>query len=78
MARATNMAHVPLYIYIYTYMYRTSSNLYTPGSVSLASLARQLLNFEILVLFMAHPSVTDSTIENNMATLAYGMLETNC
>ena len=30
------------YIYIYIYTYRTSSNLYTPDSVSLASLARQL------------------------------------
>ena len=28
-----------------------------------------------MILFMAHPSVTDSTIENNMATLAYGMLK---
>ena len=34
------MAHVPPYIYIY--IYRTSSNLYTPDSVSLASLARQI------------------------------------
>ena len=30
------------YIYTYIYTYRISSNLYTPDSVSLASLARQL------------------------------------
>ena len=34
------MAYVPPYIYIY--IYRTSSNLYTPDRVSLTSLARQL------------------------------------
>ena len=36
-------------IHIYIYIYRTSSNLYTPDSVSLASLARQLLLKNIAV-----------------------------
>ena len=33
-------------IHIYIYTYRTSSNLYTPDSGSLASLARQLIRVE--------------------------------
>ena len=36
-----------IYIYIYTHIYRTSSNLYTPDSVSLASLARQSANCRV-------------------------------
>ena len=42
MACATIMLHVVPYIYIYTYIhiYGASSNLYTPDSVSLSSLAR--------------------------------------
>ena len=43
------LLHVPPYIYIY--IYSTSSNLYTPDSVSLTSLACQLT----LVLYVYQP-----------------------
>ena len=55
-ACATILLHVPPYIYIY--IYRTSSNLYTPDSVSLASLAcqfRQYLSGMIECLDRNHP-----------------------
>ena len=49
MTCATIMAYVPPYIYtyIYTHIHGTSSNLYTPDSVPLSSLARQLPNREL-------------------------------
>ena len=40
------------YIHIYIYIYRTSSNLYIPDSVSLASLARQLVACTLAVLLL--------------------------
>ena len=38
-----------LHTYIYIYTYRTSSNWYTPDSVSLASLSRQLISVDCVL-----------------------------
>ena len=59
------MAYVPPYIYIYTY--RTSSILYTPDSVTPASLARQLKDTYNQFGFAANPETIFNMDETGMA-----------